>query len=250
MESTKICSKCGTQAEADKKFCMNCGSRLEADIIEATAVVTETKASEQIKTAEAKETPIRCGSCGEKVFASQKVCPFCGKSLDAPEVLSISEPTNKCTVCGFEVPRINKFCNRCGADMNMPTERELYSGTNPFMQPGGTPVSESTSICRFCGSEVKSNAAFCPKCGNANQSAVNYNYNANVPKNAYTGGSGLAYGILAVIFGIFGGWLAIAFGICGIVTAKKSGCTPALVLSIIGLCLVPVSVIYWSLMIL
>ncbi len=89
--------------------------------------------------------------------------------------------------------------------------------------------------CRYCGYELEDDAQYCISCGrptSLNNSSVNNNVNnsGNVEERNYHWAA-----VLALVFGILGGWLAIVFGIIGLMKCTdKNDRTMCIVGLVIG----------------
>ena len=89
--------------------------------------------------------------------------------------------------------------------------------------------------CVKCGKEIGDNSEFCPYCGAENpdakkqrdQAADYYKHmyeRENSPENYHhpqTKSEGMVIPLLALIFGLLGGWLGLLFGIIGLAKYKE-----------------------------
>ncbi|MBR1701313.1 MAG: zinc ribbon domain-containing protein [Lachnospiraceae bacterium] len=71
----------------------------------------------------------------------------------------------RCPDCRSLLPIESRFCNMCGVKLTDPNE-ETKDDTN------GEPVEEASKAepkkCIYCGTEMESDAVFCPNCGQKN----------------------------------------------------------------------------------
>ena len=58
---------------------------------------------------EPKQELVECSNCGNKISATSKFCPECGKAQST---------TKFCPECGSKVSSNSKFCPECGFKLN------------------------------------------------------------------------------------------------------------------------------------
>lgn len=78
--------------------------------------------------------------------------------------------------------------------------------------------------CTKCGYQLNDEATYCPNCGENLGDNNSNNQQNNNPYNNYNSNAQAAspiWGILALVFGILGGWLALVFGIIGLTQYKN-----------------------------
>lgn len=85
-KKTKICNKCNTEIDEDKRFCSACGF--------------DTNDNKKI---DIQLESITCSKCGCKYSGNVKFCAECGESL-----------VKKCNGCGVKIDGNPKFCPECG----------------------------------------------------------------------------------------------------------------------------------------
>lgn len=102
--------------------------------------------------------------------------------------------------CGHECEDVYAFCPKCGAKLKDEVVAE-------------TTIENNTMYCKFCGNKIHSNAEICPHCGcRVNERKFQVHENSNEIS---------ACSVLALIFGLLGGFLGIIFGIVGVTNAKN-----------------------------
>ncbi len=133
-----------------------------------------------------------------------------------------------CTNCGAKLSDEHKFCPYCGHEVD-----NSYTEVTPESMAAvdATPYVASEELSRddidnyFNGVNGEENS---PK------PEQHYNHNAKDTSPVFA--------ILALVFGILGGWLAIVFGAIGL-TKYKSGpyrnmCIAGIVLSVVWICII------------
>jgi membrane protease subunit (stomatin/prohibitin family) len=133
----KMCPKCKSEMETDKRFCSNCG-------FDTSSSENEQKAADN-KTA--------CSKCGAAFSKKSKFCPECGNPYTPCPFCGadMGEGTKKCQVCGKDIPH---KCPKCGV---------LIKEKAKFCPECGQSLLKT---CSSCGAEIEGSPRFCPECGN------------------------------------------------------------------------------------
>lgn len=110
---------------------------------------------------------------------------------------------------------------------SQPYNGQPYSNQPPYFN-GQTSTSGTPRRCKACKT-VFHEGNLCPKCNSTN---VDYNPD-------------LWMGILALVFGVLGGWLGLLFGIFGIKSANQTGNKKLKIMCIIAIPVCIIAMIIW-----
>lgn len=87
----------------------------------------------------------------------------------------------KCSQCGYEWPDKNTFCGKCGnplssgeSEWSTDSFQEINQELNNTYIPE---LPQSLLVCKNCGKEISSNAAFCKYCGTSTRASLTSNNN-------------------------------------------------------------------------
>ena len=159
---THNCPSCGRPVSALQSFrCTECG-RLDFCQRCVTAIPIQRGAERFVCRTCIMKKGLACSDCGDY---GATVCFFCSRRACQKHVanlfgLYVSEddetyyascPTCRGTICNSCVQIKKRFfstkvqCKKCGTELSL-SPQQLFS-------------------CKFCGTTLPSNAAFCPKCG-------------------------------------------------------------------------------------
>ena len=137
-----------------------------------------------------------------------------------------------CTNCGAKLSDEHKFCPYCGYKVD-----DSYAAPTPENVASETPFDETSA---YSAPEEPSRDDIDNYFNNVNgeekkaDGESHYNHNAKDTSPVFA--------ILALVFGILGGWLAIVFGAIGL-TKYKSGpyrnmCIAGIVLGVVWICII------------
>jgi rubrerythrin len=127
-----------------------------------------------------KKQEFECSKCGTSVRAEDKFCPKCGANLEeiiskeenyvesttSPESSEINEKLEyECSECGTSVREEDKLCPKCGAILDDNLSKEKSSIESPKTFKSGEISEKLEYECSECGTSVRAEDKFCPKCG-------------------------------------------------------------------------------------
>ena len=104
-----MCSRCGTELNANDKFCPQCGTAVEDTASDRPA--------EQLQSVPKEEKDIvyrkTCPECHAIVDDKATHCPQCGFVFETDSSLP-AENSIKCPSCGAMIPEMVRVCPECG----------------------------------------------------------------------------------------------------------------------------------------
>lgn len=127
-----------------------------------------------------KKLEYECSECKTSVRAEDKFCPKCGANLKeiiskeenyvesttSPESSEINEKLEyECSECGTSVREEDKLCPKCGAILDDHLSKEKSSTESPETFKSSEIIEKLEYECSECGTSVRVEDKFCPKCG-------------------------------------------------------------------------------------
>ena len=176
-----------------------------------------------------------CNKCGSFVDENASFCPRCGATLGTP---ANGGSANSGSIGLSETPSYpsgntnypSGNTSYPSGNTNYPTGNMNYQWNNTVAPTPAVQGSARLSRCRNCKTEFVSNGMGCPRC-----------HSQNIDDKP-----DLWMGILALVFGILGGWLGFVFAGLGIKSAKRTKYQALKTMCTVAIVICAVSILFWA----